>query len=266
MSDRGKGKSKREKEARLQRLRDHLDSLDPTEAPDELLHLARAVAGVQDQVMSCEACQAWLPSYVDAEVGGLAVGRLYPEVKRHLDLCADCETEYLEMLELALVEDAGELPALGALPAPYLAFLPPLSLPEYVRDLTEELIARKAPHLMAEVQAIADVFFERVAALGERFTPQAGLAPVLGPGDETTEALQILAATYVATQSVVADLSPREIEAQARTGQLTGSLRHRAEQVARDLGLSSREAQAFAEEYAELVCQDPHVLQELAAR
>ena len=97
----------------------------PHTLPLEILHLVRAVVGVRDPALSCEACQDWLPSYVDAEVGGLAVGQLYPLVKRHLDLCADCLEAYLEVLTLALVEEAGQLPKPGQFPAPDLSFLPP---------------------------------------------------------------------------------------------------------------------------------------------
>jgi hypothetical protein len=275
MSEREKGKStalslskgEQEKEARWQRLRDHLAGPDPAGMPDDLLHLARAMAGVDDPNMTCEACQSWLPSYVDAEIGGLPAAQEYPQVKRHLDLCADCEAEYVEMLELALAEDAGELPMPEHFPTPNLGFLPPIPLPVIVRDWAEELIAAIAPHLVDEFRIIADVFFERIAALGEGFRLQAGLAPALGLGDsEVTGSLQMLAATYVATQVVVTDLSAHAIEEQAQTGRLSQTLRRQAEQAARDMNLSSEEAQAFAEQYAELVCQNPEVLQELATR
>jgi hypothetical protein len=266
MSDQEKDQREQDLEARWARLRDRLTGPDPADVPDDLLHLARAVAGVEDPNMTCEECQAWLPSYADAEVGDLAAAELYPEVKRHLDLCANCEAEYVAMLELALAEDAGELPMPERFPVLNLSFLSPMTLSDYVRALAEELVEEKLPHLKDELRIVADVFFERIAALGEGFRLQAGLAPALGLGDsEVTGSLQILAATYVATQVVVTDLSAHAIEEQAQTGRLSETLRRQAEQAARDMGLGSKEAQTFAGQYAELACQDPGVLQELAA-
>lgn len=265
MADREQDEREQEEGARRQRLRDRLAGLDPTTVPDELLHLARAVAGVHDPAMSCDECQAWLPTYVDAEIGGLAVGQLYPDVKRHLDLCPVCEAEYLEMLELALAEDAGELPVPERFPVPDLAFLLPLSLSDYVRSLAEELIEATAPELMGDLQAIIDVFFERVAALDRQFALGPGLAPALGFGaGEVPEALKFLAATHAATQALTEALSPQEIEAQARVGRLQETLRHQAEKAAQGVGLGSRQAQVFAEQYADLASRDPQALQEQA--
>jgi len=264
MSERKTGE--REKEARWQRLRDRLDELDPTVAPEDLLHLVRAVAGARDPAMACEECQAWLPSYVDAEIGGLAAGQLYPRVKRHLDLCPDCEVVYLEMLELAMAEEAGELPVPEEFPIPDLAFLGPLSLPEYVRSLTEELVAVMAPHLVTDLRAISDVFFERIARLGREFTLGSRLAPAMGFGAEgVPEALKLLAATYAATSAFTETLSLQELRTQVRTGRLEETLRHQGEKAAREMGMSSREARAFAEKFAELTSRDPQALQELVA-
>lgn len=93
--------------------------------PVEVLHLVRAVVGVRDPALRCDECEDWLPSYVDAEMGGLTVVQIFPLVKRHLDLCPDCLEVYLEILTLALVEEAGQLPKPKQLPAPDLSFLPP---------------------------------------------------------------------------------------------------------------------------------------------
>lgn len=266
MTNREKEKGEQEKEARWQHLSERLTGGDLTGVPSELLHLARAVTGVHDPAMSCEECQAWLPTYVDAEVGDLAVGQLYPEVKQHLDLCSQCEAEYLEMLELALAEEAGALPAPEEFPAPSLAFLPRLSLSGYVRSLAEELVAATAPELISDLRAITDVFFERVAGLDEKFTLEPGWAPAMGFGAEgVPEALKLLAATYIATRDLTNVLSPQEIEAQAGAGRLQETLRHQAEAVVQELDLSSQQAQAFAEKYAELTGRDPQALQELAS-
>lgn len=94
--------------------------------PIELLHLTRAVLGIRDLALSCDECEGWLPSYVQDEVSGLAVGRIYPLVKRHLDLCIGCAERYLEMLALAMLEEGGKWPTIEHIPAPDLSFLPPL--------------------------------------------------------------------------------------------------------------------------------------------
>lgn len=94
--------------------------------PIEVVHLARAVLGIRDPALSCDECEVWLPSYVQDEVSGLAVGRIYPLVKRHLDLCIGCAESYLEMLALAMLEEGGKWPTIEHIPAPDLSFLPPL--------------------------------------------------------------------------------------------------------------------------------------------
>jgi hypothetical protein len=160
------------------------------------------------------------------------------------------------MLELAIVEDTGQLPVPGEFPATDLAFLPRLSLPEYVRSAAEEIVSTAVPHLLDDLQAMADVFFEQVARLGRRFRVDPSFAPAMGFGaGDVPEALKFLAATYIATQSLAEVVSPQEIEAQTRTGQWRQTLHHRAEQAALEVGLSGEKAQAFAEKYTEFVLQ-----------
>ncbi len=86
--------------------------------------LVRAILGMPDHYLSCDACQAWLPGYVDAEVGGLAGDLRYAPVRHHLLLCPSCEEAYLELLELALAEEEGRLPQPARYPDPDLSFLP----------------------------------------------------------------------------------------------------------------------------------------------
>lgn len=254
-------------EARWQRLRDRMAGLDPDALPEDILHLARAVAGVRDPTVTCEECRDQLPTYVDAEIGGLAVGPLYSQIKRHLELCPDCEAEYLELLDLAGVEDAGELPIPKEFPVPALAFLPRLSPFDYVRALAEELIAAIAPHLVVDLREIVDVFFDEVTALGGRYTLDPSFGAAMGfVRGEVPEALRFLAVTYSATQTLIETLSPQEIEAQSRAGQLQEALRREAEKAAHDMGLTPQEVRDFAEKYAELIARDPQALQELIAR
>jgi hypothetical protein len=88
------------------------------------LPLVRAVLGLPDDHLSCDECQAWLSSYVGAEIAGLSDNPRYRPVKRHLLLCPTCEEAYLELLELALAEEEGRLPQPVHFPEPDLSFLP----------------------------------------------------------------------------------------------------------------------------------------------
>jgi hypothetical protein len=239
-----------------QRLENRLAGLDPATVPAELLHLARAVAGVHDQTITCEKCQAQLPSYVDAEVGGLPVGQYYPQVKRHLDLCADCEVEYLEILELALVEDAGELPVPRMMPTPVLSFLPPLSLAELIRGLVtrvaEKVLATLAPDRLEELSIIGDTFFARVEELGGQFSLRQAPAMALALGaEEASMALLSLAASYETTRRIAETFSAQEIQAHADREELADILAQVAEKVARETMMSRTDARMFAQIYAE---------------
>lgn len=96
-----------------------------TDRPSALdIPLVRAVLGLPDDRLSCDECQAWLPSYVDAEIGDIADESHYRLVKRHLLLCQDCTEIYLELLELALAEEEDRLPWPAHYPEPDLGFLP----------------------------------------------------------------------------------------------------------------------------------------------
>ena len=239
-----------------QRLKNRLAGLDPATVPGELLHLARAVAGVHDRTITCEKCQAQLPSYVDAEVGGLPVGQYYPQVKRHLDLCADCEVEYLEMLELALVEDAGELPVSRMIPTPVLGFLPPLSFVETAREMvtrvTERVLEILDPDRLDDLAIIGDTFFARVEELGGQFSLRQAPAMALGLGaEEASMALLSLAASYETTRWIAEIFSAQEIQTHADQEDLADILAQVAEKVARETMMSRKQARVFARIYAE---------------
>ena len=260
-------------EAQWQRLQEQLGragvpntpSTSSGRIPQEVLHLVRVVAGVKDPVMTCEKCQASLLRYVDDEIGGLDVARLYPNVKRHLDLCPDCMKEYLEMLEWGLAEDAGWQPVDVPIPTPDLSFLPPLapalpkvSFPDYVRSVAEQLIRTLMPKRIGRFQELADEFFEDLSTAGENFV----FPPtrVLGLKLNTT---QFLVATYATTQTLVQEWSISEVETEIRHGTLLESVREQAEKEARKQGFRKKEAQPFAKQYAEIVCEDPALLQGL---
>jgi hypothetical protein len=94
--------------------------------PSEIEHLARAVRGLPDRDLRCRGREQWLPRYVQDEVDDLNVAALYPRVRRHLDLCATCVAEYLELLDISLAGKRGELTVPTPFSRPDLSFLPPL--------------------------------------------------------------------------------------------------------------------------------------------
>jgi RNA polymerase sigma factor (sigma-70 family) len=220
-------------------------------------HLAQAIAGVPDSQLSCAECQAQLPGYIEAEINGFNVVTRYPAVKHHLDLCLECEAEYIELLDLALAEDSVFESAIQP-PEPDLWFLPAPSLGAYVRRLTGRLVQALHPDLLEEMQSFMEPFLERAQALGKGPLPV--LAPVLGEGPE---ALRLLAATYATTHTIVTTFSPEEIKAQAEQNTLGQMLRQQAEHEAQRQGLEPPEARAFAEQYAALASRDAAVFQTL---
>ncbi len=254
-----------EQDARWQSFIERLDQ--SRRLPAAVGRLAHAASGQRDRSMTCEECRAGLPAYVTDEVGDLPVAARYPEIKHHLEGCVNCEAEYVAILQLAILEDAGQAPAPVHWPVPDLTFLPALQLPDYVRTLAEEIVAAIAPGLTEELHAIADLFFERVSTLGRQFKFGPMTAPALGFGaSEVPEALKLLAATYTATVALTTEHSAAEIETQARTGQLSTELLNEAHEAARQTRLSSAQSQRFAEKYAELAARDPRTLHQLASR
>jgi hypothetical protein len=85
--------------------------------------LAEAVAGPSD--LGCEECEDTLDLYVDDELGGRDVRRLYPLVWRHLRTCARCRQAHDLLADTLRRERAGELAPIPRLEAPRLSFLQP---------------------------------------------------------------------------------------------------------------------------------------------
>jgi len=85
--------------------------------------LAEAVAGSSD--LSCEECEDILDLYVDDELGGRDVRRLYPLVWRHLRTCARCRQAHDFLADTLRRERAGKLTPVPRLEAPCLSFLQP---------------------------------------------------------------------------------------------------------------------------------------------
>lgn len=85
--------------------------------------LAEAVAKAPG--LSCEGCEDILDLYVDDELGGRDVRRLYPLVWHHLRTCAHCQQAHDLLADMLRRERAGELTPVPRLEAPRLSFLQP---------------------------------------------------------------------------------------------------------------------------------------------
>lgn len=245
------------------RVKEQLDSGELGDVPDNVRHLLRVVAEDEDSSVTCEECRALLPGYVDAEVGGLPVAEIYPQMKQHLKFCLDCEAAYSQILRVATLEDTGALPALASFSPPDLSFLPRVSFVEYVGSLARMLVRNVAPDLQQTVSSVQDFVLKRIETLGTAVTlrsvPQAVTA-FGGLDPRSKRAAALLLATFAATRSLISDLAPDEIRASANAGRLAGIARKHAEQAGRAAGLRGKDLQAFAGEYSDLIAEDPQAL------
>lgn len=142
-----------------------------------LLHLARAVAGLEDPEITCAVCQAELADFVDAEMVGENAGRLFPVVKRHLDLCPVCGEIYQDLLDVSwqLASDALPCPVV---PEPRLpSFHPPSPTPLQPVAAPETWFTRLEP-VIAGMRAVLVSFIDQ-----GRLEP----AYVLGAADFTSD-------------------------------------------------------------------------------
>ncbi len=184
------------------------------------------------------------------------------------DLFTQAEENYRRALDAAQAssdESAQAAARVGLNRVTYVREVEQQAFLEYVHSLAKEIILTMAPDLIDEFQEIVDIFFERVVELGGQFRLGSSRAPALGFGSgEIGIPLQILAATYMATQSLTDELSAQEIETYLETGNLHKKLQQQAENAARQAArLNRRQARDFAERYTLLVERNPAILQEL---
>ncbi len=62
------------------------------------------VYATQDEELDCNGLFKTIPQYVDLEVAGEEASQRFPEVKLHLDQCADCYDLYVTVRDAALLE------------------------------------------------------------------------------------------------------------------------------------------------------------------
>lgn len=228
-------------------LRKLADQLRKQSAPDEpasgpLERLARALVPPEDDMDHDEA-QAQLPTYVAAEARGVNVAQRFPQLTRHLHHCDECAALYVELLELER-----EPPAV--------VHVPPLDMSiikrarrQRVIEATREILEPILPRQLPRLQPVADAFFLKLDQLGDQFSlqqvPQMALAAGAGEG---TLALRFLAATFVATQELDAQLTPEKVETLAAERRLSPLIQQVATRAAQEMKLG-RHTGRFVAEY-----------------
>lgn len=252
--------------------------------PPDIARLGDALWGDNEQEGAHQACLAALPAYVTAEVDGLRVAKLYPQVKRHLDTCDSCSEHYADVLKLALADLGSPALQTEQVPTPDLSFLDrPVALKDAVLKWTRQILATISPQQLPSLQAIADAFFEEVQALGGNFTLR-GLQlertrgrggerrlreqsareysskPTRGRGEEQASALAVLAVTYAAAEKMSTTLPPAKIDEGLRAGTLEQLVEASALSAAKGSTLDRGTVSKVARELAAQVAKDPQSL------
>ena len=223
--------------------------------PSGLLDLARALTdqAAAPEKEACTAYQEMLPAYIEAELNGEPVRRLYPELSRHLDRCSTCGPVYVDLLEVALQAEQGLLSVPASMPALDLSFLPSVSFVERTRQviemLSEELVQRLSPQFVLDLPAASQRFFRRLGELGagSRFQQAPDFALAFGAG--MSPPLQTVAAAYTATGQAIHALSHKELAAELSGKYPPRTLRKLARAAARSTGLQRKRANQWADEY-----------------
>jgi len=69
-------------------------------SPDVLSKILFAIATTQVQELGCDECYAQMDRFIELQLAGKPASELLPLVKEHLARCADCEEEYLLLLDI----------------------------------------------------------------------------------------------------------------------------------------------------------------------
>lgn len=232
-----------------------------SDVPESLNRLFRATSG-EHSPADCDEYRAWLPSLVDDEMAGKETTRLYPQVLAHLDTCAECDEEYAALLDLALMEERGQLPQ----PATY----PEVKLPRQIRlQRLVQQIARTTlnaldPRHVQELTLVAQSFFEQLAEAPGRFKLQSAAMP-MGLGGLESATLPALMATYYALTTLLDRHSVAELQALARRGTFEKELQQTGRKEARRHNLRGNAERTFVDHFVKQVLADLPTLLDLAS-
>jgi tetratricopeptide (TPR) repeat protein len=129
-----------------------------------------------------------------------------------------------------------------------------MDLLDYARFLAEKI----AGQLREEIQQIPRQFLEQLQAMRTYTLDPSRVAATLGP--DKFSAMEILAATFITTHTLIERLTLEELEGQTQSAQM---IQQHARQVAEEMvGLSSERALDFSQRYTDLVKSDPGTLKQ----
>ena len=237
-------------ESNLAALRARLERLG--KRPSGLLALGSALIGQAEasDEQVCALHQDDLPNYIEAELNGESAQRRYPELARHLDLCAGCVEVYLDLLELALETEQAPLPISSEAPALDLSFLSATTVAEQiwqlVEEMTREILRHLEPQALPDLPAASKLSFHRLAESGVDYKPERLPALALGFGSELPPALQSVVVAHVTTLDLLRDLPAGELEKELSSALPSATLHKRARSVARAMGMNRSTANQWA--------------------
>jgi hypothetical protein len=246
----------------LDRLRQFLDSRDRRRADGQQIpesvaeRIARSLVGEPPPGLTCDEVERWLPEYLEAELRHVSVASRFPEVARHLRACRRCSALYAELLDLGLARDVAPV----VLPAPVIAEerISMADLRVFAQHVTERCleIFHVDIDALADLPTVAEVFFEQVQGLGDRFSLQAVTGKVFGFGPaEGEEPLRSLAVSWAATLKLADQLAPDGVMASRAPGQLEALAQAAATRAAADQGLKDSEADQFIATFTQMVLE-----------
>lgn len=252
----------------LERLREKIESL--PDQPSGMIDLGRALVGSPDLVMEdCAACQDILPEYIEAELNGQPVRKLYPQAARHLDICPDCGRMFVDLLEVAIRMETEPPPIYTPIPAFDLSFLPPLVFPERLWQVVEKfskvMVDRLIPEFQAGFASASKSFLRQIKKLKSGFRLEIGQQLVLSFGTEISPAIQSIAAVYAATDSIVSSLSEEVLNKELSGIRPPRQIKKLARSSARAMGFG-KGVNRWVEEYVLLAQANADDILDLARR
>ncbi len=233
----------------------HRASNSQTNAPhtNGLIDLAHALVGPSPTAqLDCQTYQETLPDYIEAELNGQPVRRMFPALTRHLDTCPICGSMHVDLLEIARASETSPAPEI--VQDLDLTFLPSPSLTDQARQvviaLTQGILSQLNASLLSDLPDAANTLFKRIDGLTElhRFQMAPDFAQSFGAG--LPPALQAIAATYTATERIIHTLTADQLEAELSGHGVPRTVEKLAHASARSAGMGGKKARQWAEQYA----------------
>ena len=209
--------------------------------------------------LSCEEHQLLLSVCVEAELRGENIAERFPDLWQHLLICDACGSIYADLLEVTILEEAGQLPAPTTIPTPDLSFLPSPAptMRQVITEIATTIVTRIAPESITTFTLLCEAFFERVETLGGTFQIHSTSDLALAFGAETSFPLSILAATFETTRNLASMVEKRPLADVTESNDL---IKQTARKQARRLGQSRSRANKFAAEYLQAAREHPSLL------